>query len=59
MSEAPVRLCCGQRHYGARCPDGTVMCCVCFDKFTDDQLSTDDGVLTDVCLSCAAGEVEG
>lgn len=31
--QPPVRLCCGQRHFGPVCPDGKVMCCLCFQRF--------------------------
>lgn len=53
----PVRLCCGQRHMGAVCPDGKVMCCLCFGRFGVDQLATDKGQPTDVCQPCADAEV--
>lgn len=36
--ELPVRLCCGQRHVGAECPDGLVMCCLCFERVPKEQL---------------------
>ncbi len=51
--EAPVRLCCGQRHWGAVCPDGLVMCCLCFERVTQDKLNVNDGKKEDVCLECA------
>lgn len=40
-SVAPVRLCCGQRHFGVQCPDGLVMCCICFKRVTVDHLLQD------------------
>lgn len=52
----PVRLCCGQRHDGARCPDGLVMCCHCFGRFPDTELMRDEhdpSKRWDVCLGCA------
>lgn len=50
---APVRLCCGERHYGVQCPDGKVMCCLCFERFSVEDLSeTVDGDKQDVCLRC-------
>lgn len=50
----PVRLCCGQRHDGAVCPDGKVMCCVCFERVRVDDLNvTPDGKKEDVCRPCA------
>jgi hypothetical protein len=51
----PVRLCCGQAHWGAVCPDGKVMCCLCFGRFARDGLHTDaDGQRLDVCKGCEA-----
>jgi len=51
---APVRLCCGQRHRGVQCPDGLVMCCVCFDRFQVHLLNRDvAGTLENVCKGCA------
>lgn len=52
----PVRACCGHRHTGPVCPDGTVMCCVCLDRFTRDELAPspeDPNVREDICLTCA------
>lgn len=49
----PVRLCCMARHNGPVCPDGTVMCAICFDKFTGNQLYTDkNGTTHDICKPC-------
>jgi hypothetical protein len=57
--EAPVRLCCGQRHYGPLCPDGKVMCCLCFERFEVEDLSeTADGSKQDVCRACAGHEAQ-
>jgi len=57
MKEAPVRLCCGQRHWGSICPDNKVMCCLCFRRTSLEQLNTlPNGKKEDVCLSCAAKE---
>lgn len=57
MLEAPVRLCCGQRHVGVVCPDGLVMCCLCFKRFAPDELSLNErGQLQDVCRACAEAE---
>lgn len=54
----PVKVCCGKRqseHSGAMCPDGTVMCCLCFGRFLTHQLATDEsGDKIDVCLNCDA-----
>jgi hypothetical protein len=46
--EEPVRLCCGQRHWSVVCPDGLVMCCICFDRF-----EPNDETREDVCWRCA------
>lgn len=51
--EAPVRNCCMTRHWGAVCPDGMVMCCICFDRFLVEDLAKDQGEVTDVCIRCA------
>lgn len=57
MGEVPVRLCCGQRHLGVVCPDGLVMCCLCYRRVGFEDLAvTDDGQREDVCTSCAAEE---
>lgn len=54
MREAPYRLCCSQRHYGPVCPDGKVMCCLCFERVEKIALHADeDGSLEDVCQKCA------
>jgi hypothetical protein len=57
--KAPVRLCCGNRHLGVICPDGKVMCCLCFNRVDQDQLNTNpEGSKEDVCISCAEIEKE-
>ena len=57
MDGGPVRLCCGQRHSGARCPDGLVMCCLCFERVPVDRLHHDhDGTPVDVCRPCAEAQ---
>lgn len=50
--DAPFRVCCGQQHYGATCPDGKVMCCVCFERFDKVDLMVEAGVTYDVCKGC-------
>ena len=52
LNEAPVRLCCGQRHYGVVCPDGMVMCCLCFFRIPLDDLAEEDGTKIDICKPC-------
>lgn len=53
----PVRLCCGEHHLGPVCPDGKVMCCLCFRRVGQDELHQDeDGKLEDVCKICALQE---
>lgn len=50
---APVRLCCGKRHLGPVCPDGKVMCCLCFSRVDQDQLNVAaNGQKEDVCKKC-------
>lgn len=53
-----VRSCCLMRHRaGAECPDGLVMCCLCFTRVPKDALNTlPDGTREDVCSPCAAAE---
>lgn len=53
--DAPVRICCGQRHYGSVCPDGKVMCCACFDRFDPADLMVEDGNTYNVCKGCEPG----
>lgn len=53
----PVRLCCGTRHYGPVCPDGLVMCAICFERVEKENLNTlPDGRKEDVCVRCARDE---
>lgn len=52
----PVRLCCGQRHMTAQCPDGLVMCCICFSRFPLTGLNKTKDGYEDVCLRCAESE---
>lgn len=56
MTGPPMRSCCGQRHYGPLCPDGKVMCCLCFGRFSPDELNVVDGHLEDVCKPCAEAD---
>ncbi len=57
--QPPARVCCGQRHYGAECPDGKVMCCICFERVTKDELAIDaSGARIDMCQPCGEGEGE-
>lgn len=57
LDQAPVRLCCGQRHFGVVCPDGKVMCCLCFHRFAQEDLNVrEDGEKEDVCKPCAEWE---
>jgi len=55
----PVKLCCGQKHYGLICPDGKVMCCICFERVQQHQLNVinhNKGTRENVCVRCAAEE---
>ncbi|MCX5000944.1 hypothetical protein [Streptomyces longwoodensis] len=36
-----------------RLTDGRIMCCICFEFCTRDQLNPVDGIVEDVCRSCA------
>lgn len=59
LSKPPTRLCCGKKHYGVQCPDGKVMCCLCFSRFEVKDLNvTEDGRPEDVCVQCALEEAE-
>jgi hypothetical protein len=53
----PVRLCCGERHSGVQCPDGLVMCCLCFTRVPLNGLHKTGSGYEDACLSCAADEI--
>lgn len=48
----PFRLCCGQQHLGNVCPDNTIMCEICFGKFTAEQWDNEIGC----CKECAVKE---
>ncbi len=53
LAEIPVRLCCSQRHWGPVCPDGLVMCCLCYGRYAPDELHVDAaGVTWDMCAGC-------
>lgn len=53
----PVRICCGQRHFGVVCPDGMVMCALCFERVHQSELSRrNDGRLENVCQKCSDSE---
>lgn len=57
LQEAPVRLCCAQRHWTVACPDGLVMCELCFDRVDKDKLMHDgEGNLWDMCQRCGLME---
>lgn len=62
MTVDPIKLCCFHRmseHSGPQCPDGKVMCCLCFERFEVGDLATDpaDGKKVDVCKPCYASEL--
>lgn len=54
----PIRLCCGERHLGPVCPDSRVMCCLCFERFAQDDLAFDPVIESkvDVCQPCYDAE---
>lgn len=56
VRQPPVRLCCMRRHDGPVCPDGKVMCCLCFGRFAVEELNVSDGTPEDVCVACAENE---
>jgi hypothetical protein len=57
LTEPPHRLCCGQPHWGALCPDGLVMCCICFGRVPVGELHLDtDGLRVNMCEPCAREE---
>lgn len=59
VNEPPVRLCCFQRHSGPICPDGLVMCQLCYGRFEIQDLHmTEDGTPEDVCKPCAEADAE-
>lgn len=60
MAVLPYRTCCGQQHLDPTvCPDGKVMCCLCFDRFDVtglNSLGLDGREMErpeDVCRPCA------
>lgn len=56
MEIDPIKLCCGRpesEHRGVMCPDGKVMCCICFERFMVEDLNMVDGVPENVCKGCA------
>lgn len=59
MTEAPLRLCCMERHYGPVCANQTVMCALCFVKVPIEELYVDshEGVW-DCCKPCGEKEAE-
>jgi hypothetical protein len=62
----PVRACCGHPHHGPQCPDGLVMCCMCFKRVPTERLNVleeGDGldlssapIYEDVCRTCKKRE---
>ena len=50
----PTRICCGQRHFGSRCPDGTEMCHLCWQKFKGSEMAPKDCI----CKECLRKENE-
>ncbi len=60
LTEPPVRLCCGQRHGSVICPDGLIMCQLCYGRFMIDQLNIlESGGIEDVCEPCGVAEKLG
>jgi hypothetical protein len=38
------------------CPDGLIMCCLCFERVPMERLNRPDGWPEDVCVDCAERE---
>ena len=58
----PIKVCCFHRdseHVGVVCPDGKVMCCICFSRFSVKDLFTYPGdvVPSDVCKECGKSDL--
>ena len=51
--DGPIRLCCFQRHWSIQCSDGLVLCCLCLERVTPNQLNIIDGQPENVCRPCA------
>lgn len=61
-NDAPFRVCCGQQHFGPVCPDGLVMCPICFRRNPKERLHILEGgdgtdatsapIYSDVCRTC-------
>jgi len=48
----------GSRTLLTRFTDGTVMCCICFERYRMDELNpVSGGKVEDVCKQCAADEM--
>ena len=56
LTEPPTRLCCGKKHWGVLCPDGKVMCQICFHRFDVADLWRDREGVWDVCKTCGEHE---
>ena len=53
----PIRLCCGQRHWTVACPDGLVLCGMCFHRKPIEEMNVlPDGARENVCVLCAEDE---
>ena len=53
----PIRLCCGQRHWTVACPDGLVLCGLCFCRKPVEEMNIlPDGRRENVCKLCAEDE---
>lgn len=57
MREPPYRLCCGKPHWGPVCPDGLVMCQLCYDRVKQGDLHRDEEGTWDICQKCHEAEV--
>lgn len=60
MDTTPYRLCCGQQHWSVTCPDGLVMCCICFERVPSaDVWEDDEGTRWDMCRECGREQDRG
>lgn len=62
LHDPPYRLCCGRPHWGVVCPDGKVMCELCFKRVNQEDLHRIEegdlqGMREDVCQKCHDLEV--
>jgi len=52
MPKRVIRVCCGKIHETPVCPDGLVMCQLCFERVKRDKLHAENGVVFNICKKC-------